>query len=154
MTNTLLADLQQHPFLEGMSPAALCLMSGYTARARFDTGRLLTRAGANADRFYLIQEGQVQVAASSPTSPQVVHTAAQGEIVGWACIAPPYRYRFDTSAATPTDVLVVDGSRLRAEYDRHPDLGYPLLLRITAALGARLQDLQLRLLDCYGARCR
>jgi CRP-like cAMP-binding protein len=149
MTTTLQPSLEKHPFLENMSPDAMSLLTSCAKNVRFDAGEFLTKAGTDADNFYLIRTGRVEVTADAPSGPLIVATSGPGELVGWSWIISPYRYRFDAKAAEATVTFEFDGKCLRDKFDDHPSLGYQLLKRVSIALGTRLDELQLRLLDVY-----
>ena len=151
MPTTLEPVLAEHPFLRGMPPSALTLLTGCAKNRRFAPGEYLARHGTDADSFFLIRSGRVALSAASASTPLVVHTAGPGDLIGWSWIVAPYRYRFDAMATESTLTFELDGKCLRSKCEDNPALGYDLLKRISIELGSRLDDLQLRLLDVYGA---
>ena len=151
MPTTLQPVLAEHPFLKGMSHDALTLLTGCARNRRVAKGEYLVRHGHEADRFFLIRRGHVELLAASAATSLVVNTAGPGDLVGWSWIVQPYRYRFDARATDDTLVFDLDGECLRKKCEEDPVLGCELLKRISVDLGRRLDDLQLRLLDVYGA---
>ena len=147
--STLQRPLEEHPFLKDMPSSAVALLSGCAKNVRFGPGEALTRTGSHADTWYLVRSGRVTVSADGPTGPLIVNTAGPGDLVGWSWIVSPYRYRFDATATEPTLAFGFEGKCLRDKCEAHPELGYQLLKRVTIALGMRLDELQLRLLDVY-----
>lgn len=152
MPTTLQPSLEKHPFLADMSQEAIALLTGCVKNRRFEPGEYLTRAETDATSFFLVRSGHVALLARSPSTSLVVHTAGPGELVGWSWIVAPYRHRFDARATEPTLVFELDGLCIRGKCDASPALGYELLRRTSVDLGKRVDDLQLRLLDVYGAR--
>ena len=53
------AAISRHPFLAGLSPHHLRLLSDCAMPARFTAGELIFKEGDPANRFYLIQKGKV-----------------------------------------------------------------------------------------------
>ncbi|MDD9943833.1 MAG: cyclic nucleotide-binding domain-containing protein [Myxococcales bacterium] len=150
MPSTLQPALAEHPFLRGMTPEALALLTGCAKNHRFAAGEYLATHGTQADRCFLIRKGRVALYAASAAKSVIVNTAGPGELVGWSWIITPYRYRFDARATEDTLAFDLDGACLRQKCDDNPALGYEFLKRVSIELGRRLDDVQLRLLDVYG----
>lgn len=150
MTQTLQGVLERHPFLEGMRPDLLALLTGCAKNRRFEAGETVTRESDEADRFFLIRTGKVALQIQDTTGgPRTVHTLERGDVVGWSWLVAPHRYRFDARALEPTTVFELDGRCLREKCEANAELGYALLKRVAATLALRLQGMQLQLLDVY-----
>jgi CRP/FNR family cyclic AMP-dependent transcriptional regulator len=48
-----------HPFLAGMTPAHLRLLGASATETHFAAGDIIFREGDAADRFYLLQRGEI-----------------------------------------------------------------------------------------------
>ena len=150
MTQTLQGVLERHPFLEGLRPDLLALMTGCAKNRRFEPGEYVTRESDDADRFFLIRTGKVaaQVRGASG-APLTIHTLGRGDVVGWSWLVAPHRYRCDTVAMEATTAFELDGRCLREKCEANSQLGYELFKRVSASLAHRIEDLQLQLLDVY-----
>jgi len=51
--------IANHPFLSGLDPKHLRVLAENSLRMRYEPGDLIFREGDPANRFYLIEEGQV-----------------------------------------------------------------------------------------------
>ena len=150
MTQTLQGVLERHPFLEGIRPDLLALLTGCAKNRRFEPGEIVTREAEEADRCFLIRTGRVAVQIQGPTGePFIIHTLVRGDVVGWSWLVAPHRYRYDARALEITTAFELDGRCLRDKCEANPELGYWLLKRVTAALVLRLEGMQLQLLDVY-----
>ena len=146
----LLAD---HPFTAGLAPEQIALLAGCASNAQFDEGAVLFRAGAAADRFYIVRVGQIAIENHEPGRGRLtVETVGEGDVVGWSWLVPPHRWLFDGRAVTAVRAVALDGACLRKKCDDNHDLGYALLQRVAAVVGERLSGARLQLLDLYGRR--
>ena len=53
--------LAEHPFLSGLTPGNIQLITGCAKNARFEAGQMIFREGEDADQFYLIRQGKVSL---------------------------------------------------------------------------------------------
>jgi hypothetical protein len=80
-----------------------------------------------------------------------VETVAEGEVLGWSWLVPPYRWHFDARAVGPVRAIALDGECVRAKCRKNHVLGYELLNRTVDIVGRRLKAAHFRLLDLYSA---
>ena len=91
----------------------------------------------------------------APIRPSVIiETVAEGEVLGWSWLVPPYRWRFAARAVGPVRAIAVDGKCLRTKCEKNHDLGYELLRRTVDIVGRRLEATRFRMLDLYAADVR
>ena len=144
--------LAEHPFLRGMSLAQIATIAGCASNARFETGQRLFRDGEEANQFFIIRKGRIAIEAEPPSGdPIVIHTYGEGEILGWAWLVPPHRWRFTGRALELTRVLALDGKCLRGKCETDHELGYELLKRFADILASRLDAARLQLIDMYAS---
>ena len=128
-------------------------MVGCASNVRFDAGKYILREGEEANEFYLIRHGRVAIEINPPhRRPIIVDTVAEGEILGWSWLLPPYAWRFHARAETAILAIVLDGKCLRAKCEQNHDLGYELLKRFSQIMNRRLDATRIQLLDVYAAR--
>jgi signal-transduction protein with cAMP-binding, CBS, and nucleotidyltransferase domain len=139
---TLAPLLAEHPFLKGMTPAHIATIVGCARNERFERGQFLFREGEDANHFYIVRQGKVAVEVGAPPRGAVtILTVAEGEILGWSWLIPPYRWR----------AITLDGRCLRQKCEDDHDLGYELLKRFADVVGQRLDATRMQLLDVYAA---
>jgi CRP-like cAMP-binding protein len=145
--------LARHPFFQGLSQADLTFIAGCASNVHFEPGEYLFREGAAADRFYAIREGKVAIEIFDPNrGSATLQTAAEGEMVGWSWLFPPYRWQFDARAVAPVRATAFDGVCLRRKCEDDPRLGYELMKRLAQMVSRRLEAARLQLLDIYGRK--
>ena len=143
--------LAQHPFFQGLKPEYLALITGCAQNVHFAPGTYLAREGETADRFFAIRAGRVTVETYVPSRGAVtLQTLAEGEMLGWSWLFPPYVWQFDARALTDVRATAFDGACLRAKCDADPALGYDLMKRVARLVSGRLQAARRQLLDVYG----
>ena len=148
---TLEALVVQSPIFEGMAPEHLELIAGCGKNVRFASGEQLFREGEPADTFCLVRHGEVSIEIWVPGRGAVrIDTRAEGEVVGWSWLLPPYRWHFDARALDTVRALAFDGECLRGKTTADHELGFELLSRFSAVLVEQIEQTRLRLLDVYG----
>lgn len=143
--------LSEHPFLAGLNPEHIKLITGCASNIVFKAGQFIFREGEEADRFYLIRHGQVVVETFIPQKgPLVIRTRSEDDIFGWSWMVPPYKWHFDARAAELTRALAIDGECLRDKCEKDHDLGYEIMKRFATVIAERLEATRLQLMDVYG----
>ena len=132
-----------HPFLAGMNQTQLALLADCAISVRFQPGEVILREGARADRFFLIETGDVLLESNHAPAAPVVDRIGAGDLLGWSWMFPPYTWQFSARAASSTRALMFFSSVLRQYCERDHSLGYELLKRMTATMNRRLQKARL-----------
>lgn len=119
-----------HPFLVGMKPRQLALLTSCAMTAQFNKGQVIFREGDLADRFYLIESGNVTLESTrGPDNP----------LLGWSWMFPPHTWTFTARAAETTTAIFFYGASLREYCERDHTLGYELLKRMSSMMYQRVQ---------------
>jgi CRP-like cAMP-binding protein len=148
----LLAD---HPFWVDLPEGDLDLVAGCGRNVHFRAGQTVFAEGEAADEFYVIRRGRVRLTVHSPQRGEItIATIADGDVLGWSWLFPPYRWEFDAHAVTDTSAIALDGACLRGKCEEDNALGYRLMKRFAQVAQQRLQQTRLQLLDLYGANDR
>lgn len=91
----------------------------------YDTGEELTAEGADADKLYLFLRGKAAVKVRSSEGRQVlIDELGPGQMLGWGAVTPPHVYTASAWTTEPSELIVVDGERLRALGETNKHLGY------------------------------
>lgn len=148
---TLDAEVAGSPVFQSLSAAQLELIAGCGQNTGFEAGDYLFREGGQADTFYLLRQGRVQLEIFAPGRGAVtIQTVDEGDVVGWSWLFPPYRWHFDARALDSVRAVAFDGACLRGKCDDDHSLGYELLRRFSPVMLERLQATRMQLLDVYG----
>ena len=140
--------LAAHPFLKGMQPHEIKVLSQSAAPTHFDADQVIFKAGEPANGFYLIENGRV--ALESPQmggSSMSIDSVSAGEPLGWSWLFPPYEWQFDARALEPTTAICFSGIMLRQHRDEDLTLSHELFKRMSNVMVRRLQAARARLVS-------
>ena len=102
-----------------------------------------------ANRFYLIEEGTIELEAAPKSVERriVAGSIGRGGVLGWSWLFPPYEWQFTARALTQTYGLFFDATVLREHCETDPSLGFELFKRMGEEMVNRLQSARRRLLE-------
>jgi CRP/FNR family cyclic AMP-dependent transcriptional regulator len=142
--------LGAQPFLRGLADGHLATLASLCRHVAVPARQRLFEAGAVADRFWLLDAGQVVIDTTVPGRGRlVIETIGRGDVTGVSWLLPPYQWRFGAMTVQPMQGFEFDARAVRAACDEQPALGYELSRRISGVLARRLQATHARLLDSY-----
>jgi len=151
MIQSLETIIKGHPFFADLPEKHLQFITGCAKNVAFPELFTIFQEGDSANEFYFIREGLVSVELIVPQrGVTTIQTVAEGEILGWSWVSPPYRWHFAARTLQRTRALVFDAKCLRTKCEEDHDLGYELLSRFMSVVSARLDATRLQLLDIYG----
>lgn len=147
---TLEPYLAELPFLKGLSAAHIKLIVGCASNVKFDAGQYIDREGQAANTFYVVRHGRVAIEIFHPTTgPICIQTAAEGEVVGWSWLFPPFVHHFDSRAVELTRAIAFDGECLRSKCEQDHELGYEIYKRFAQVMESRIENTRMQLMDLY-----
>lgn len=145
-------EVAAHPFLRGISEPHLRLLTDCAIRTHFEPGQIIFRQGETANRFYLIEQGEVVLEATGQgDNPVVLETLKRGDLLGWSWLFPPYVWQFSARATQPTGAIFFYGTVLREYCEKDHSLGFELFKRMSAVMTHRLQAARARFLSECGS---
>jgi CRP/FNR family cyclic AMP-dependent transcriptional regulator len=137
-----------HPFLHGLPEPHVARLTAHARSVKLPNRHRLFEEGGTADRFWLIQAGQVALDTMVPGRGRViVEQLGRGDVVGLSWLFPPFRWGFGATAIQPLQAFGFDGQAVRAECDRDAEFGREMLQRFLRVTLHRLQATRSRLLD-------
>jgi CRP/FNR family transcriptional regulator, cyclic AMP receptor protein len=142
------AILGAQPFLRGMADGHLAKLATLCTHVAVPAQQRLFDEGAMADRFWLIDAGQVTLDTTVPGQGRLLIAAlGRGDVVGLGWLLPPYQWRLGAVATQPMQAFEFDARAVRAACDEDPSLGYELSRRVLAVVVDRMHTIHDRLLD-------
>lgn len=114
------------------------------SRVRLGANTTVITEGDRDCKVYLIEEGVLQVVSNMELDGQRrvkpgIYNLEAGEIFGEFCLFQALARTASVVAATDCQLVVVDGPRLKAYMDAHPESGYLILGEMYSALIDRLR---------------
>jgi CRP/FNR family transcriptional regulator, cyclic AMP receptor protein len=139
LNQSLEARMAEHPFFHGMRPGQIKALAEYATHTEYQAGEVVFTTGAPANRFYLIERGQIVLEAPRPGGPVPLQALGAGDSLGWSCFFEPYQWHFDARAVEPTSTICCYGTWLRERCAQDPHLGYEFMKRVNRIVLQRLQ---------------
>jgi CRP/FNR family transcriptional regulator, cyclic AMP receptor protein len=136
------------PFLIGMNERHIRVLADCASWTHFHEGQIIFQQGETANRFYLIEEGTIQLEAAVESGERriVAGRIEPGGILGWSWLFAPYEWQFTARALTQTTAILFYGTVLRERCETDPSLGFELFKRMGQEMVKRLQSARRRLL--------
>ncbi len=142
------AILGAQPFLRGMADDHLAKLATLCQHIAIPARQRLFEEGTRADRFWLIDAGQVTIDTTVPGQGRlIIASLGRGDMIGVTWLLPPYQWRFGAVTAQPMQAYEFDAPAVRAACDEDPSLGYELGRRVSGVLVRRLEAIHRRLLE-------
>jgi len=133
------ADFRQFKIFAELDDSQLELIAGISHVQEFDAGEELTVEGAEADKLYLFLKGKAAVKVRGADGRQVlIDELGPGEMLGWGAVLPPHVYTASASTTEPSEVIVVDGEKLRELGEADKRLGFQVARGIGEVISRRL----------------
>jgi CRP-like cAMP-binding protein len=154
MTDSVVATLKRHPFLEEFTPQHIDKLAGVATRVRFERGQIIFREGDDCSEFYLIVSGLVALEIVAPDHTLRVQTLTAGDEFGWSALLMGRRKHFQARALERVEALAFDGGELLSTSKADPSFGYALMHRLLAVVSERLQATRLQLIDTYSPQAK
>lgn len=133
-------NVAHHPFFRGMDPEHLEIVAGSAKQLTCKPGQFLFHEGEPANRFFLIESGQIALEAHQPADGTVlIQHIGEGDVLGWSWLYPPFVWHFRARVVEPTKIIVLDGARLLCIAEHNREFGYELMKRVSQIVIRRLQ---------------
>jgi CRP/FNR family transcriptional regulator, cyclic AMP receptor protein len=140
--------LGSHPFLHGLPAHHVARLTPHARSVRMPDHYRLFEEGGTADRFWLIQAGQVALDTVVPGRGRVIiEQLGRGDVLGLSWLFPPFRWGFGAITTQPVHAFEFDGPAIRAECGQDPEFGREMTRRFLRVTLHRLQATRGRLLD-------
>ena len=137
--------VKKHLFFEGMSNDHLEEILEVHHVKSFEAGETVIAEGEPANECYLVLKGKIHVLTEKFEShederPELIpiQILGPGQLLGWSWLVPPHKWSMTAEAVEPSEVLVLDGEKIRQKCEKDPALGFDLLKRIIAVMSERL----------------
>ena len=105
-----------------------------------EAGVWLFHKDDHANALYLIKTGNVDLKLRLDEKRALyvpVTALGAGDAFGWSAIVAPYTYNLAAVSTAPSELVKVDGEKLRALLESHPEQGYVFMQGIAQAMATR-----------------
>lgn len=140
--------LSEHPFFSGLDEKFIDFLSASSTTRHIEQGHVLFRQGTRADKFYLLQSGEVSVEVPALVGPVLqIQNLGQDQILGWSWLISPYQWHFQARVEEDADLIEFDGSAILEHCEQDPKFGYELLKRFAGLMSERLDAARQKMMD-------
>lgn len=140
--------LKEHPVFCRLSNQYLETLADHMEVINIDPGETVFEEGGDANDFYLVMEGTVDLYANrAGKEEEWIQMIDVGGVLGWSWIVPPYRWVFSARTRDGVMLMRFDASAIRDLCERDPAFGYGTMKQICALLFQRLQVVRTQLMD-------
>ena len=147
---SLTAKLQGINFLRGIDPVHLEQIADISEICEYDAQEILFHEGEVADYVYLVVTGKIVLELCPSTIYRKnLMSVGPGEMLGWSAFVEQCNYASTGIVVVPTQLIRMEGKRLRAICDNDPEFGYDFMHRIMRGLAKRLKTTWTQLADVY-----
>jgi len=116
----------------------------------YDANDVLFHEGESAEHVYFVVTGKIVLELCPATIYQKnLMSVGPGEMLGWSSFVEQRNYASTGVVVSPTQLVKIDGKKLRAICDRDPEFGYDFMHRIMRALANRLTTTWSQLANIY-----
>ncbi|MFF7070161.1 cyclic nucleotide-binding domain-containing protein [Streptomyces pseudovenezuelae] len=116
----------------------------------FPQGARLFEEGGQADRFWIIRTGTVELDMRVPgRRPAVIEALRHNELVGCSWLFAPHCWHLGAEATSPVRAYEFDATAVRLMCQEDPAMGSAVAQWVGDVLAHRLHAARIRLLDLY-----
>jgi CRP-like cAMP-binding protein len=146
----LIRKLQGIGFLHGIDPAHLEQIASISEVCDYDPKEILFHEGEEADYVYFVVTGKIMLELCPSTIYQKsLMSVGPGEMLGWSAFVEQCNYASTGVVVAPTQLIRIEGKRLRSICDNDTEFGYDFMHRIMRGLAKRLTTTWTQLANVY-----
>jgi CRP/FNR family cyclic AMP-dependent transcriptional regulator len=149
MSESVLDEVQHHPFTQGLTPEHCRTLAGLAHRVSFVKDEIIFQEGDPKHEFFLILSGRVALEIAAQDRTLRVHNLEAGDELGWSAVLMGGGKRFQARALEPVEALAFDGYKLLDTCRSDTGFGYKIMHRLLGVVSERLQAARIQVLDMY-----
>jgi CRP-like cAMP-binding protein len=154
MNDSLLQDLESHPFVSDFSPQDRARLATLAKEVHFEPDQVIFREGDDYSVFYLLGKGMVALELEVPGHVLRVQTLYAGDVFDWSALLPHAGKHFQARALDAVTALAFEGDQLLASFRADPQFGLVFMLRLMGVVSERLRNTRLQLVDVYSPEAK
>jgi len=147
--------LEKFSVFDGMESSVMEKVAQISEKKSYRAGESIINEGEKADRFFLVINGNAVVERDLPPelvgrsneTVTAVHQEKAGGIFGWSSLVDPGVYTASVRSLGMSDVIEVDGKKLKEIFDAEPAAGYRFMKGLASIISWRLSDTTGRLME-------
>ena len=143
----LLYFLKKVDIFKGLDQDQLDRISAGCREKEYQNNHRLFTEGENADRVWIVMEGQVDLRFDLPGRPtseeNTIFSITAGSTLGWSSFVPPFQYKLSAYCATRScKILQIDKEFLLGLFEKDNRMGYRVVSNLTGVASTHFHRLQ------------
>jgi CRP-like cAMP-binding protein len=142
--------LQGFDLFENLNEDELKAVADLAHEENFEEGEVIFQEGTEARRVYLLLEGRVALRFRLPLKPPsretTIDTMSKGEAFGWSALVRPHRLTATAICSEPAKCLAFEREDLQRLFEENNQIGYVIMVQLSAVIASRLRDVRLQLI--------
>jgi CRP-like cAMP-binding protein len=138
------------PIFAGLDMETIRSLAMVGEDVTFDKDYWIFHEGENADAFYIILDGSVELKMAIDSRRlrfAEVATLVAGDVLGWSALVDPYIYTMGAVTLTKTKLVKLNGVGVSEILTHAPAVGYTVMTRLAKIIGTRLDSLCTRMVS-------
>ena len=132
---------------KGLNQDQLNAVNKVGLEKEYEYGDRLFAEGENADRIWLVMDGQVDLRFDLPGRPtseeNTVFSITAAETLGWSSFVPPFKYALSAYSATKScKILQINKEHLLECFEKDPRMGLMFMTNVAAIASRHFDQLQ------------
>jgi CRP/FNR family cyclic AMP-dependent transcriptional regulator len=141
-----------HTFLRRLPDKYVAQLAAVARQVSLPEQHRLFDEGGTADRFWLVDAGQVALDVLVPGRGRVlIEVLGRGDVIGLSWLQQPYQWQYGATTTQPVRATEFDARAVRAACTTDPAFGYAVVTLFMAVAAHRLQATRMRLLEARTA---
>lgn len=127
--------LKKNLLFQDLGPEQLKKIIGFSKRQTFEAGSLVFSPDEEAKQLFILEKGLVGIIIQiRPGTQLTISTESKGGLFGWSALVPPHRYTASAKCLEQSQLLALEGAKLRELCYLKPDIGVRIMEDLPALL--------------------
>ena len=141
-------ELKKIPLFQNLDSNEVAEVLKLSERQDYAKDDFVFQQEDEAKRLFIVEKGLVaMVIQLKPGTVRVIATESRGGAFGWAALLPPHRHTTSAKCLEPSQLLALDGSKVRELCYQEPHLGVKFMEGLALFIANRIYWTNLRLID-------
>ena len=136
-----LEKLEKHELFGLLDATEMATLSNASGVMRLDEGERVCSEGQPATHFFVLLKGRVELSKPTREGPSIlVDDLLPGSVFGVSSVTESDRYFLDGECVEDSEILKIEGKRLRHVLDGNPRVGFVIQTRLSQIFFRRYVD--------------
>ncbi len=145
-------ELKKIPIFQNLDDAEISEILELSERRNYAKEDTVFQQDEEAEKLFIVEKGLVaMVLRLKQGNEQSVATESKGGAFGWAALLPPHRHTTSAKCREQSQLLILDGSKLREYCYGKPHVGVKVMEGLAQFVANRMYWTNLRMIDTIWA---